>query len=73
MLEQKIVAQPDLSDYDYAHVLRIHLIAAQYKERKAKFSLYQRLFKMSADEKMAYKLYKQNIKYEKNKSKSKGM
>ncbi len=62
-----------LTDYDYAHIKRIHLIAAQYKERKAKFSLYKRLFKMSADEKMAYKLYKENMKYEKNKSKSEGM
>lgn len=44
--------------YDETRLYRIVSIAKQYYEIKARFSLYQRLFKLSKDEKMAYKLYK---------------
>lgn len=46
------------NSYKSAHRDRIITMAIQYSERKAKFSWFARLFKLSKDEKFAYKLYK---------------
>lgn len=49
-----------MTDFNIAHMNRIQQMAMNYLLiQKPRFSLYQRLFKLSQDEKIAYKIYKE--------------